>query len=74
MKWREWWIETHEIMKNKVNQYGDKSWPQVYKNDLGHTIKVIEAKPALEHVAKLEAEIIRLNCIIMEMNLSRGDR
>ena len=35
-------IETHEIMKGKKNQYGDQSWPQVYETELGHTIKVID--------------------------------
>lgn len=52
---REWWIETHEVMKNKKNIHGEPSWPQVYQTDLGHTINVIEKSAYDALAAKLAA-------------------
>lgn len=59
------WIETHEIMKGRINSHGEQSWPQVYETDLGHTIKVIEYSAFQEAQTKLaELEAYKRNGIL----------
>lgn len=56
MSKREWWIETHELLKDKrVNNV--RPWPQVYESKLENTVHVIEFSEHDHETTVLRSEL-----------------